>query len=83
MLENSEQIFCLIDRMKATVLIAGSSKRMPQDVMAVLGKIVKENLKKQRTEVDSNDDEQALKKLSCDYIENLERMNRIQLETWA
>ncbi len=77
LLIDSEKIFQLIDKMEATILIAGSSKRMPQDVLAILEKIVRQNLFRLGT------DDQDLDKLSSDYVKNLEKMKRIQLETWS
>ncbi len=77
MLIDSEKIFELIDKMEATVLIAGSSKKMPQDVLAILEKIIKNNL------FNSSADDIESDKLSNEYIKNLEKMKRIQLETWS
>lgn len=75
-LENSVKIFELLDNEDATVLIAGSSNRMPQDVMAILTKIIKYNLPNDGSEEDKE-------KTASDYIKYLEQKKRIQLETWS
>lgn len=46
LLENSQRVFELLDKLEANILIAGSSNRMPDDVMAILQKIIQSNLNK-------------------------------------
>lgn len=75
LLANSKLVFSLIDKSNAYVLIAGSSKRMPQDVLAYLERIIKENLFNSESEVDE--------KLVKNYIKNLNLNKRIQMETWS
>lgn len=77
MLKNSEQIFHLIDKLEVSILIAGSSNRMPQDVLAILEKICKENLMK------GNSEDQDFDRLASEYVKKLETAKRIQLETWS
>lgn len=76
MLENAAKLFELLDKEDATVLIAGSSNRMPRDVMAILEKIIKQNLP-------NNGQGEDLDQLANDYIKFLEQKKRIQLETWS
>lgn len=78
MLKDSVDMFRLIDELGANVLIAGSSKRMPQDVLATLEMIVKQNLLRKDEKIEGD-----LDQISRDYVKNLERVKRIQLETWA
>jgi sulfite reductase alpha subunit-like flavoprotein len=73
LLEDSKAVFDLLDKQRATVLIAGNSKRMPQDVLAILERIVKEGLT-------SECDADAVAKV---YMKRLESEKRIQLETWS
>ncbi len=75
MLENGARVFELLHKEEACVLIAGSSGRMPKDVMAILEKIVRENL----VLVDGQDREQV----AIDYMKRLELKKRIQMETWS
>lgn len=71
LLLNAERVFDLIDQLDAYILIAGNSKRMPQDVLAYLEKIVRQNL-------NLTDEAQAK-----EYIKNLQSKKRIQMETWS
>ena len=70
LLKNSDQIFNLLNSLDAYILIAGNSKRMPEDVLAILEKIIAQNL---------NEDLELAKT----YMKNLETRKRIQLETWS
>ena len=68
---NSNLVFNLIHSSNAYVLIAGNSERMPQDVLAYLEKIIKQN-------VNLTDDLEVK-----EYIKNLQSKKRIQMETWS
>ena len=41
---NSKQVWNLIHNLNCYILLAGNAKKMPEDVLAYLEKIVKENL---------------------------------------
>ncbi len=69
MLENSNSVFNLLENLDAYILIAGNSKRMPQDVIAYLEKIVNENVSNEY--------------LAKEYVKNLQTKKRIQMETWS
>lgn len=71
LLKNEQRVFDLIMNGQCYVLIAGNSKRMPQDVLAILEKIIIKNL--------FPHDESKAK----DFIKTLETQKRIQLETWS
>jgi sulfite reductase alpha subunit-like flavoprotein len=76
LLENSDNVFNLIHNSNCLILIAGNSKRMPEDVMAILEKIIRNNLEK------SNNSDQ-LDELAKNYMKSLQAKFRIQLETWS
>jgi sulfite reductase alpha subunit-like flavoprotein len=78
--KHQENLFHLIENLKATVLIAGSSNRMPSDVKAILEKIIRNHFSKQ-TNIPVN--ETDLENQSKDYMKKLEAENRIQMETWS
>lgn len=78
LLENSDYLFNLIHNSNCLILIAGNSKRMPEDVMAILEKIVRNNLEKLNNNDQSNLDESAK-----NYMKSLQAKFRIQLETWS
>jgi len=69
--EDSKQVFNLINNLNCYILLAGNAKRMPQDVLSYLEKILKENL--------LTDDDTIIK----NYINNLKTNKRIQMETWS
>jgi sulfite reductase alpha subunit-like flavoprotein len=81
MLKQSALIFDLIYNKKGYIFIAGNAKRMPQDVMAILEAIVKENLAK----LDSMQtaDNEKLESSAKEFIKLLESAKRIQMETWS
>lgn len=80
LLKNSEQVFNLIHNLECYILIAGNSKRMPEDVLAILEKIVQENFHKlELNETKKENLEEFAKK----YINNLSIQNRLQMETWS
>ena len=79
LLENGEEVWKLLDDKEAQVLIAGNSKRMPQDVMAILQRVIHTNLAKQNP----NMSQEELESLVKDYLKNLETKRRIQMETWS
>jgi sulfite reductase alpha subunit-like flavoprotein len=76
--ENSEQVFDLIYRKNAFVLIAGNSKRMPQDVQMIMEKVIGENLVKKEGESEEN----AIQ-LAKDFMRLMEQRKQLQLETWS
>lgn len=76
-----DDIFELIDNDKCYVLIAGNSKRMPQDVMAFLERIVAHGLLNIKQGLAENTE--TAERLAKDYIQNLEKQKSIQLETWS
>lgn len=76
MLKNADEVFKLIHEHESYVLIAGNSKRMPEDVLAILEKILVQNFAKSQPE--SN-----IEELAKNYIKELNTKKRIQLETWS
>lgn len=76
LLKNSNQVFELINDKSALILIAGNSKRMPEDVIAILEKIIAENLS-------LNNENEKPEDLAKNYVEKLKISQRIQLETWS
>lgn len=83
MWKNREEVFDLIDERMCYVLIAGNAKRMPQDVMAFLEKIVVEGLRRKKNLAVEEEEEEDMTQLAKEYIRNLEIQKRIQLETWS
>jgi sulfite reductase alpha subunit-like flavoprotein len=73
-------LFHLLENLKATILIAGSSNKMPSDVKAILEKIISKHLNKYENPL-ANQTE--LENLAKDYMKRLEAENRIQMETWS
>jgi sulfite reductase alpha subunit-like flavoprotein len=78
--KNRDDVFRLIEQEQCFILIAGNSKRMPEDVMAFLEKIVSHGLFTVRRVADTSEEANQMAK---EYIRNLESHKRIQLETWA
>ena len=76
MLKNAVSFFELVNEQGGCVFIAGNSKRMPQDVMAILEKIFAQGL----TKIKPGEDAERLAK---DYVQDLEAKRQIQLETWS
>ena len=74
LLKNSNQVYDLIHNKDVLILIAGNSKRMPEDVIAILEKIIAENLRSNNENADD---------LAKSYIDKLKTDQRIQLETWS
>ena len=74
LLKNSNQVYDLINNKDVLILIAGNSKRMPEDVIAILEKIIAENLRSNNENADD---------LAKSYIDKLKTDQRIQLETWS
>lgn len=83
MLKESELVFDLIHNQKCLILIAGNSKRMPEDVIAILEKIIANNVSKLGYEGNENDQNFNAEELAKNYIKNLATQNRLQLETWS
>jgi sulfite reductase alpha subunit-like flavoprotein len=77
LLKDAQVVFELLDKQGAIVLIAGNSKRMPQDVLAILERIVKESL------LLANNNDTGADVMAKAYIKRLEMDKRIQLETWS
>lgn len=75
MLEKGARVFELLDKREACVLIAGSSGRMPKDVLAILEKIVRQHLVRGEGE--------DIDQMAEAYVKRLELQKRIQLETWS
>lgn len=80
MLQNSDLIFDLIHHSESLILIAGNSKRMPEDVLATLEKIIQKNAHKLGM---SEIDKEKLEEFSKKYVFNLGIKNRLQMETWS
>ena len=78
MLQNFEQIFHLMDTLEANILIAGNSKRMPDDVIAILKKIIT-----MASRNDTNATEEDRIQAAEVYVKQLLNKQRIQLETWS
>jgi len=74
LLKNSAEVFELIDKLDAVIYIAGNSKRMPEDVLEILRKIIENN-----SEIEENDK----RAFSENYMKVLDTNRRIQLETWS
>lgn len=68
LIKNSTQMYEMIVNRQATILIAGSSNRMPQDVLANLEKLLSEHLGVEEAK---------------EAIKSMELKRRIQLETWS
>lgn len=80
MMQNSDIIFDLIHHSESFILIAGNSKRMPEDVLATLEKIIKKNAHK----LGMNEiDEEKMEEFSKKYVFDLGIRNRLQMETWS
>ncbi|CAF0704318.1 unnamed protein product [Brachionus calyciflorus] len=80
MLKNSEKIFDLVHNLGCNILIAGNSKRMPEDVLAILEKIIVMNANKLGFE---KSDAEKIEEFAKKYVNNLSLQNRLQLETWS
>ena len=78
MLQNFEEIFHLVDKLEANILIAGNSKRMPDDVIAILKKIIT-----LASEGNKNLTEKDRVQAAEIYVKQLLNKQRIQLETWS
>ncbi|XP_071802445.1 NADPH-dependent diflavin oxidoreductase 1-like [Asterias amurensis] len=68
--ENSALLWELINSQKACFFIAGNAKQMPKDVTEALKKII-------RTRGNLNETETE------DYLKDMERSRRFQVETWS
>ncbi len=79
MLKQAAVIFDLLHNKNGSLFIAGNAKRMPQDVMAILETIIKENL----ANLDSGTDDEKLGNAAKDFIKLLSSTKRIQMETWS
>ena len=75
LLENASEIFHLINEKNCAILIAGNSKRMPEDVLAILEKVIQNGLENSNTS-SSNESNK-------NYVKSLQLKNRIQMETWS
>ncbi|RNA25256.1 NADPH-dependent diflavin oxidoreductase 1 [Brachionus plicatilis] len=80
MLNNSDEIFDLIHNRESLILIAGNSKRMPEDILATLEKIIKQN--SQNLGLDETDQEK-IDEFAKKYVDGLALKNRLQMETWS
>jgi len=76
LLKNSTQIYDLINDKNALILIAGNSNRMPEDVVAILEKIIATNL-------NSSNQNEKPEDMAKSYIDKLKTSHRIQMETWS
>lgn len=76
---NRDEMFQLVDRDECTILIAGNSKRMPEDVQAYLEKIVAYGLLKTNRAVSQEEADLVAKQ----YVRDLDAKKRIQMETWS
>jgi sulfite reductase alpha subunit-like flavoprotein len=79
MLEQAGVIFDLVYNKRGCVFIAGNAKRMPQDVMAVLEKIVADGLAKVREATSTT----TITDMAKEFIKSMELSKRIQMETWS
>ena len=79
LLNHSSQVFELLYNKDALVLIAGNSKRMPEDVLAILEKIIATHL---INNIENGEEETPENMAKC-YINKLKSSLRIQLETWS
>lgn len=76
---NRVEMFELIDRDECLILVAGNSKRMPDDVLAYLEKICALELLESERVGSKEEADLAAKK----YVRGLELKKRIQMETWS
>lgn len=76
---NRDEMFRLIDRDQCCILIAGSSKRMPDDVLAYLEKIVAAGLLASQRAMSQDEADVAAK----EYVREMDVRKRIQMETWS
>ena len=76
---NRVEMFRLIDRDECLILLAGNSKRMPDDVMAYLEKIIAEGLLETKRAENREEADLAAK----EYVRGLDLKRRIQMETWS
>lgn len=72
MKENSKEIYQLVHEGDAHIFIAGSSKRMPEDVLETIRQIIEQH-------ANTNGD---TKEYSNKFMNQLELSKRIQMETW-
>lgn len=79
MWQNRDEMFRLIDKEGSYVLIAGNSKRMPEDVSAFLEKIISYGLLNEK-QADNSEHSNSIAK---EYVRSMEAQRRIQLETWS
>ena len=69
--DQRDLVFKLVHERAAYIYLSGNSKRMPEDVMAVLTKIIKTGL---NTSIDAE---------ANHYVQNLISRGRFQQETWS
>jgi sulfite reductase alpha subunit-like flavoprotein len=83
LMEYYKLVYDLMINKNAIVMIAGSSNRMPSDVIAFLQKIYIKSKKELELFNSTEEDEEELENEAKDWIKYLDKSKRLQLETWS